>query len=782
MSFPEAASTQEPMTAATARPSATRLAAWMAVLLLALYLVFVGGGWQGIYTATIRQVTVALAGLGLAAWAVVAVRRPEWRPRSVLLPAMAAMLTSLALSTALSRYPRFGVEYLGYAVLLAALYLLLVRLLADPFFRARFGALAVSLCGAISFAYLVLVLRHWIDWWALVGRITVPPLRPEFESLTFGNPSAVLTISLLFLIPAVAHLGTASTVRRAVVAGLIALVALVALFSGSRAGWLSIGLAVALVGGAWLSTAAGRATLRLMATALNDRAARVGIVAIALLGAVGVMVLAPALLRRLTEGGVELRTAFVAVALRMFADSPLVGTGPGTWVVQRVRYTVPGETDYYIPHAHDLYAQTLAELGLVGAAVGIVLGVALAWLIRSSVGDADPERRRWGWLAAFGLVYLGAHQVLDFYANMPAILFAAALPVAWLDATSPGAPRLAGRALPVAPGRLASLSIALAVIAAGVGLEWAELHAATHARAVALANQGDWEAAAPLAAQTAAQDPAWPPYQLTEGLAAARAGDHARAAEAFRRVVAADDLPEAWLDLAAEEASLGDVAGARGAIVRALRLGYQRPALAMPAGDLALRLGDAALAREAFVSALVVAPSLAGDPWWSLEPARDALFPTVREKAIERAGASGGWQIALVAGGPERARSLAAQQDAAAAARDAHIIAAWSGDASALTAVLDACAANPLDLTAVSWCARLEGRAGDVAAANRYRAWAHTVLGGSYVLAAELRVRSDDQVGRSDAGNPAIFYGHYTYRQPTPWDLLVPGLVHLTLE
>jgi len=45
---------------------------------------------------------------------------------------------------------------------------------------------------------------------------------------------------------------------------------------------------------------------------------------------------------------------------------------------------------------------------------------------------------------------------------------------------------------------------------------------------------------------------------FTVGLSAAYGGDHARAAEAFRRAATADDLPESWLNLAAEELALGN--------------------------------------------------------------------------------------------------------------------------------------------------------------------------------------------------------------------------------
>jgi O-antigen ligase/tetratricopeptide (TPR) repeat protein len=751
--------------------------------MLALYVVFVGGGFHGVYIPEIRAASVALAGIGVLVWAAVALRRPAWRPRSVLLLVGTACLGAFALSTAVSRYPRVSLEYLGYALLLAALYLLLVRLLADPFFRVRFGALAVLLCAVISVVFLVTVVRHWIDWWGLVGRLTVPPLRPDFDGLTFGNPSAVLTITVLLLAPAIAHVGTATAIQRAVVGGLVVLVAGVAFLTGSRAGWFALAVALVAVGGLALATARGReATRTALKGVMRPGRTRVAVGGAALVGLFGFLAFAPALLRRTGEGGVDLRAGYIVAALRMFAEAPLVGTGPGTWVIQRVRYTVAPETDYYIPHAHDIYAQTLSELGLLGAAAGIALVIGIAWLIRGAIRDGDPVRRRWGWLTTFALIYFGAHQLLDFYANMPAVLFAAALPVAWLDATSMATPRVAGRLVPtLMPRALLVAGVAILLVAV-VGLEWSEIPASAHARAVALADAGDWSAADGPAHAAATMDPGLPPYHMTEGLTADRAGDHARAADAFRQVVAADELPEAWLDFAAEESALGNAASASNAIRSALRLGYQRPAVAMAAGDLALRLGDEQMARQAFTSALITTPSLAGDPWWSADPDRATLFAAVREAAIQQGGPYTGWEIALVSGDYIGARSLAERLDPASAANASRIIDAWSGDADAFQAVLDQCTVRPLDLAALSWCARLEGHTGNDPEANRYRAWANTVEGNAYVAGAELRVNPTVQVGRSEAGNEALFYGYYTYRRPTPWDLLVPSLVHLTLE
>src|SRR3990172_8939423 len=109
-----------------------RYGVWVAILLLTCYLVFVGGSWSGLYVSSLRATSVSLAMLVLGVWIAVAWRSPEWRPKSALLPAIGAALVSLALSTVLSRYPRQSAEYLAYAILLAGLYLLLVRLLREP--------------------------------------------------------------------------------------------------------------------------------------------------------------------------------------------------------------------------------------------------------------------------------------------------------------------------------------------------------------------------------------------------------------------------------------------------------------------------------------------------------------------------------------------------------------------------------------------------------------------------------------------------------------------------
>jgi tetratricopeptide (TPR) repeat protein len=498
-------------------------------------------------------------------------------------------------------------------------------------------------------------------------------------------------------------------------------------------------------------------------------------------GVAAAIVAGPSILRRAAEGGEEVRGGFVRIALELFSQSPLVGTGPGSWVIQRVALTQPADVDYYIPHAHNIYAQTLAEQGVVGGVAGLVVGLSLLLLLRRAAGDQDSDRRRWAWATTIGLIYFGAHQLLDFYANMPAVLFAAALPIAYLDATSPSlqpeplqppslSPRMAGAT---------SIISGAAVLAAVAGLLWQEVPASQNETAVGRANVGDWSAAYAPARAAAASDSTISPYSFTAGLAASRAGDHVAAAAYFAVVAARDDLPEAWLDLAAEQAALGKTPDALRSIASALRLGIQRPAVAMPAGDLALRLGDDDLAAQAFTGALSATPSLASDPWWTAEQDRARILSKVVESIVDSTSPSR-WEVALLVGDRELAERAAL--DPASGELAPEVVRAWTGDAAARDRLLGHCAVDPLDLAALLWCARLEGQLGHLDRANDLRYLANTLNGGAYAAGAELRVNPNRVVGRTLEGGPAIFWGTYTYRRATPWDILVPSLIHLTVE
>jgi hypothetical protein len=239
------------------------------------------------------------------------------------------------------------------------------------------------------------------------------------------------------------------------------------------------------------------------------------------------------------------------------------------------------------------------------------------------------------------------------------------------------------------------------------------------------------------------------------------------------------DLPEAWLNLAAEQAEVGRMEEAAASLERALRIGHQRPVIGMPAGELALRIGRPDLADFAFAQTLLRAPSLAADPWWQASDERRDAFSRALDAAVPLAGGPTAWELRLMAGDPSEAKRLAAQDGQPAFALN--VIDAWTGNATAADGLVADCVANPLDQRALLWCARIEGRRGHVDSANRLLDLANTSFQSSYVFGAELRVSESGMVGRQLVGEPADLWATYTYRRPGPWDILVPSLIHLKL-
>jgi O-antigen ligase/tetratricopeptide (TPR) repeat protein len=767
-----------------ARAFQWQLVAWLGIAVLSAYCLFWGGAWVATYYADLRIWALIPAFAVVAVWVVVAWRDPFWRPRSVLGPAFAAAFAAFAISTVASRSPRFSVEYLALAVLLASLYLILQRLMASSYFRPRMMGFAVLAAVLLGSAYVAVTVSRWIVWWDTIGRFAAPPLRPFFEGLTLGNPSAVMTASVLLTAPAVAHLAGGSTLSRAGAAVLVALAGMATVISGSRAGWLAIGIAVATVGALWLIAPERRAALIAVA---RSRTGRLAAVALGAVGLVAAVVVAPGFLLRATAGGEGLRATYWAAAVRMFESSPLVGTGPGTWVPQRVSYTLADEPDYYIPHAHNLYVQTAAEFGMVGLLAGVAVAVLLGRLLVEAIRDPEPARRRMGWAALFATVYFAAHQLLDFYANAPAILFSFAIPIAWLDATSPirtpGPPRMftwAGDAVSRS-SRAMSVGGVVVLVASACFLAWSEAGALQLSQGTRLLDAGQPAAAVEPLTNAVRHDPAMTPYHLELGIALADTGDLDGAEAQLATAAAADGLPEAWLNLAAVQTQLGERQAAREALRQALRLGDQQVGVLIAAGEVYLQLGDADAAVTAFADGLLSSPTLAGDPWWTAAPERSAVWPAVYQLAFDRAGASSQLVLALQTGDEAAAATVigALDDDTATTSRLAQR--AWTGDAPALDELEARARERPLDVAVVNWCAMLHRRAGHPELAAAYVAWADTINGDARLGGYETRVTTTTKPARI-AGLSTLYYGHYTYRRPVSDYQLVDWLPELGYE
>jgi tetratricopeptide (TPR) repeat protein len=311
------------------------------------------------------------------------------------------------------------------------------------------------------------------------------------------------------------------------------------------------------------------------------------------------------------------------------------------------------------------------------------------------------------------------------------------------------------------------------------GLVVQELPAIGAATAARLADQKQWGAAEGHAREAADADGSISAYLMAAGLAAARAGNHATAWNDFNRVAQRDDLPEAWVNLAAEHVQLGDVHAARDSLRSAARLGLRRPAVAMAIAGLALQLGMRDLAIEATAAAVRANPTIAADPWWQAyvgrEPALDAAIDSIFG---DPAATSLRWQIALMRGDGDAARQLASGDPDA--SFSVLVIEAWLGDATASVGLLASCRAAPLDEDRLVWCARVASHLGNARETFAMRQLLEVLGPGLSGRAGLLRVDVDGAGAAS--GNMARFWGIFTYRRATPLDMLVPSLVHLRLD
>jgi tetratricopeptide (TPR) repeat protein len=742
------------------------------------WLYFFAGAYYGIYVSEVRISSLVIAGLVLGAWGVAAWRSDRWAPRSAIWPAIAASLGALAVSTILSRNPRISLDFLAYAVLLWGLYLLLRALLVDPAIRPRMGAAMIILGVVLGVAYLAACMLRWLPWWELVGRLAIPPMRPWYEGLTYGNPGLVAAMAALTWLAAVGHLGLGSRWARlvAVLLGLLAVVVIVV--SGTRGAWLAV--AATLVAGLGLALARDEGR-RAASLAMRSTASRVIVLAVVAVGAALVAVGGPLIADRFVTSGEGGRTAYWAASVRMFADAPLTGVGPGMWAPQRIVHTEVPELDFYIPHAHNLYVQVAADLGVVGILAGLVIVVVVGRLVLNALRGPDVERRWWAAVAILATVYLGTHQLFDLYVNMPAALFAFVLPFAWLDATvQEGATRLTRVPAIVATGRRGLVPVGLLVVIAAVGWGlWSERSALDFGRSQGEADGGDWAASLVAAEEAVVLDSSLAPHWLASGLAKARTGDAAGGLADLEQAASLDDLPTAWLNLAWLRAQSGDVAGAREALDRSLRLGEQQAAVALAAGYVHETLGDVAESDARYAGAVRVLPRLAGDLFWA-QPTRTARWAGIREAAL--AGLDPASQVDLWLSEGELGK--AAEAAAAVEAADQRqvlglVVAAWGGDSTARTSLEALLDERPRDGWLAGWCARVAAHDGDTAAAADFRSWANTVSIFSGLLGFEVEVVDDLEPGAPIAGATWLPYGIYAYRRPTLANHLLPGLPHI---
>ncbi len=385
-----------------------------AVLLVAAYVLTLGGTFNGLLIGSLQQFSLMLLTLAVAIWLLVIWRYPPGA--SSLLLGYPLLCWGAAYAVAILAHPsERAYTGLWYAGLYAGLWLILVDL-RQRGLPGRWITDAALLTAVPLMLLALLQVADWFPAWAaLKVRVAFAPPRPPSA---LGNPNALGAV-LAILIP----LGWQRrrwAARRPdrVLWAIWTLAALAVLFlTYSRGAWLA-----ALAGMAAYGMLTGNQTGRLLAilreTGRSRRARAALILAAVGIALLGVIAFSAFRTPRRETGS---RLAFYEIAWRSFRDHPLTGTGPFTYGLTLAEHrSIPPDQPH--AHAHNLILNVAAELGLPGL---IALGVTVAVIVRRSGRrlrqTADPEARAYVAACGAGVVAFGAQQLVDMPSLFPAV-------------------------------------------------------------------------------------------------------------------------------------------------------------------------------------------------------------------------------------------------------------------------------------------------------------------------------------------------------------------------
>lgn len=431
---------------------------------------------------------------------------------------------------------------------------------SDPLFPALLlllGAAVASSVGAVNPSAAALEILRWVRLGATV--VVVASALPDDSVSTAARRAAVAAGAILSGVVLLEHAGFGAGGRGGRISGLfganhlvgsflctspvlvlpdlrragragIPLAALVLLTGAtfltySRAAW--IGLTVSAF--AWIALMWNRPRLRPPV----GRLAAAGLLVAAPAAVVVLLGLGPSAadLRSMAERSETARLAVWSASLRVFAEHPLLGAGPGQWAAAARRYAVPAETPFA---ARSDALQYAAEIGLIGLGAALVAIVTLGrgqWRhLRRGPGDEEAT----AWTSA--LLGLAANAVLASTFRQAATMVLAAV----------GAAIVHGRARDTAgeypsvpaPARGRRALFAAAVVVATLALTTTSLVATWRLETAAAALAGGRAAEAKEAAEAAARlAPHRAEAHALLGRAAAVAGQLDEARSAFRRAL-----------------------------------------------------------------------------------------------------------------------------------------------------------------------------------------------------------------------------------------------------
>jgi O-antigen ligase len=657
-------------------------------LLIVLLLPF-GRLYQGALWLHELHVLV-LAAAGAAGWIAV-MRRPSSLSPFLLLAPL-PLFAAVVVTAFVSPYPSLSWPAAWQTAAYAGIFWLLALQASHPTGRRQLVTVIGIVVTLALASFFAAVLVEWWHWLRLGFPVTSLPLRPSNAGGLALIPTYLADVVGVGTPVVVATLWLRGARIAAVVFAMVAFGAIV--LTGTRSVLLIIvGLAIAVV-----------------LIAIRDRAGRravsVVITAVVAVGAVGlVVVLASS--RSFDEG----RSSAYASALARFTESPILGSGPGTYGVERMHDPVAAIGWLAFPDAHNILLNNVAEAGMVGF-LGLSATVALfALAVRGSWRRSPGERVAVAG-ALFGLAIFAGHGMVDVVFALIGMTVLA-IAVAAIAATS-SVPVSASEQFRPGPLR-AALGLAFVVV---VLVSGGVVHTETVARTVADADDAlpsrPADALA-LARHATASAPDLVPAWWVQAAAAAATNDPAAAMAAARKTAGLEGFGQEWMTVAILASRQGDRATELDAIGRATAGPPVDPIVELNAIALLDAAGDRAGAEAAARRLLEVQPDI--EPVIrARSPDVAATIAAVRSAVAHERMSAGDPRTAFLIAlyGEDRALSHdllgeVAAQDSASDPNWVTIVDAWFGDPAARTAV-DSSARTDPTFDASLWAWRLAGR------------------------------------------------------------------------
>ena len=543
-------------------------------ILFAFYFALLGGSPYYYQFFPVRVLHHVVATAVLLLWLLDRLRNGRGLPRTPLdAPALALVIVWLLTALA-SVNPRAAFENLWFPLT----HLILFYIAADLIQRGRGRWLAeaqfllaavVVIMAGVNFASwyfgLGLLPGTSIGWAGVIGPDALLPLASPMLYLPLGVSTWLAAyVAPLIVVTAVWGYTQRQRDHRLALYGLSIGLLLVLAGTTSRGGFIALGAAAAALGGLRVLGALlrKRSDLRRLLPLLAAGAgiAAVAIVAVAIIGQGAGRI-----------AGDRLRFDLWRGAAEMIADYPLTGVGPGLFGRVFREYRDPAYVDDRLGTAHNAYLNAMAETGLLGAAVMLAAGTAIALAWWRLWRGAEDRARRLRLEAAFAaLIGLGAQSLFDTFVATPIVMLSI-----FLIATCTIAP---GSALTPQPTSARGWAAGLAAVLAIYALAFFQFDRA-QAHHLASLRAPDIETALIEARAAAALDPALGLYDLqiaylTAAAAAAR-GDDAAAVTAYQAALEREPTWEAgWLNLAGHAERAGAIDVALAALERAIALNH----------------------------------------------------------------------------------------------------------------------------------------------------------------------------------------------------------------